>query len=143
MSTNYYLIYNECKCCNRSDSVHLGKSSGGWKFTFKTIEDFPLDKVDLALQIAEHKQSIDIKSWKSLKEFLQKYVVDFKTARIEDEYSANISFEEFLDLVHSKQANDNNKSHYWEIKNDSRWTFEPENELIDEEGYSFSRRDFS
>lgn len=143
MGTNYYLIYNKCECCNRSDRIHLGKSSAGWKFTFQTIENFPLDKVDLALQMIDYKESIDIKSWKSLKEFLKKYVVEFKTAVIQDEYGTNISFEEFLNLVESKQINNENKSHYLEIKNNPEWDFNSENEIIDEEGYSFSRLEFS
>jgi len=64
MGTNYYLIYNECKCCNRHDKVHLGKSSYGWKFTFQTIENFPLRNLDPAYEIADSDEEIEIKSYK-------------------------------------------------------------------------------
>ena len=34
MGTNYYLYYNVCECCGRQDSIHIGKSSCGWRFLF-------------------------------------------------------------------------------------------------------------
>lgn len=43
MSTNYYATLNNCECCKRADTVHLGKRSGGWKFNFQgsdTVRDF-------------------------------------------------------------------------------------------------------
>lgn len=38
MGTNYYATLNACECCKRSDQIHLGKSSGGWKFSFQGSE---------------------------------------------------------------------------------------------------------
>jgi hypothetical protein len=32
MGTNFYFHHNVCKCCKRSDVMHIGKSSGGWCF---------------------------------------------------------------------------------------------------------------
>lgn len=142
MGTNYYLKYNECKCCNRFDQIHLGKSSGGWKFTFQTIENFELKLVDPAHVIADSEETITIESWKDLQKFLRMCVIDFKTARIVDEYGEPHSLEEFEKLVRDKFI-DKNKSHYWEVKNDTRYPMDAERELIDEEGHSFSRTDFS
>jgi hypothetical protein len=34
MGTNYYLLTNYCEHCKRGDKEHLGKSSGGWTFSF-------------------------------------------------------------------------------------------------------------
>ncbi len=143
MGTNYYLIYNECKCCNRYDEIHLGKSSGGWKFTFQTIECLSLKKIDHAHAIADSDEEITIKTWKDLNDFLYKYVVEFKTARIRDEYRDDCSYQDFVTLVLTKFAMESNKSHYWELKNDIRWTFDEERELLDPEGHSFSTTDFS
>ncbi len=143
MGTNYYLIYNECKCCNRYDEVHLGKSSCGWKFTFQSIENFSLKNIDHAHTIANTEEEITIKTWRDLKEFLYKYVVEFKTARIIDEYKDECSYKEFVEMVDFKFTKPENKSHYWYMKDDTQWKFDEENELIDLEGHSFSRREFS
>lgn len=34
MGTNYYLTINKCSHCGRSDTIHVGKQSAGWKFLF-------------------------------------------------------------------------------------------------------------
>jgi len=39
MATNYYVVYNLCKCCERYDKLHLGKDCYGWKFTFNGTEN--------------------------------------------------------------------------------------------------------
>jgi|WetSurMetagenome_2_1015567.scaffolds.fasta_scaffold11064_4 hypothetical protein len=78
MGTNYYLEYDKCKKCGRADSIHIGKSSAGWKFLFQKIpgkaESFP--------------------QWVYL---LQK-------GTITDEYDKEHTFKEFLELVKSKQC---------------------------------------
>ncbi len=38
MGMNYYYRSEICKCCSRYNSVHLGKSSAGWAFSFKGDE---------------------------------------------------------------------------------------------------------
>ena len=58
MSTNYYLKYNICKCCNRCDSKHIGKFSFGWDFVFEEISSFNLKDVDLVYKIANEDKII-------------------------------------------------------------------------------------
>jgi len=38
MGTNYYAHLNFCPHCERYDRVHIGKSSGGWKFAIEIHE---------------------------------------------------------------------------------------------------------
>lgn len=40
MGTNYYLHERRCDLCGKSDRVmHIGKSSGGWAFSFRAYDD--------------------------------------------------------------------------------------------------------
>jgi hypothetical protein len=39
MGINYYLRHNQCKCCNRYDELHIGKSSAGWCFSLHVIPE--------------------------------------------------------------------------------------------------------
>jgi hypothetical protein len=39
MGTNYYARVNHCDKCNRGDDLHIGKSSFGWKFSFRGHRD--------------------------------------------------------------------------------------------------------
>ena len=77
MGTNYTLYYNKCSCCGRSDSLHIGKSSAGWKFLFQKIEG----------------RAENVEQWKVL------------TAKgeIVDEYGKTVTFEWFWELVENKQ----------------------------------------
>jgi len=68
--------------------------------------------------------------------------LNLKLQESSDECETCISYEDFIEMVQIKNT-PKNKSHYWEIKNDSRWQFNPDEEIIDEDEYSFSRRDFS
>lgn len=46
MGTNYYLNISVCKCCRKPVEVlHIGKSSAGWKFAFKTYKDLGISTV--------------------------------------------------------------------------------------------------
>ncbi len=37
MGTNFYLHSGICECCGKADEIHhIGKSSMGWKFLFKS-----------------------------------------------------------------------------------------------------------
>ena len=38
MGTNYYWIHHECSKCGRHERTHIGKSSGGWTFTFHATD---------------------------------------------------------------------------------------------------------
>jgi hypothetical protein len=49
MSTNYYLRKG-CPSCRREDSIHVGKSAGGWMFSarmYQGVVDYPSFADDL------------------------------------------------------------------------------------------------
>jgi len=61
MGTNYYVIKDKCECCKRSTrEYHIGKSSGGWAFSF---QGYPWNKLT---------------SWKAWKEFLKDQAIEGK-----------------------------------------------------------------
>ena len=39
MGTNYYIETEVCECCDRSDIIHIGKSSCGWVFSLHETEE--------------------------------------------------------------------------------------------------------
>ncbi len=127
MGTNYYVAKNLCECCNRYDrEYHIGKSSMGWAFTFQGY------KYD------------NLTTWKLWKEYLKDQI-------IKDEYGDTISYEEFVEMVETykspnyinSQNNRKNLSHNTQGKIDSRPWFNPEYDWDDEDGYSFTSREFS
>ena len=83
MGTNYDLKYKICDECGRFDTLHLGKSSGGWKF---------------ALQANDFKY---YKNWEEMKSWLEAKC-DTR-GRIYDEYNEEIKLKDFIDLVEKKQ----------------------------------------
>lgn len=78
MGTNFVLLCNVCHCCGRSDKLHIGKSSAGWKFLFEKIP-----------KVAENKAD-----WMELT----------RKGEIVDEYGKKWSFDDFWDLVARKQV---------------------------------------
>ena len=124
MGTNYYVIKDKCECCKRSErEYHIGKSSWGWAFSF---QGYPWNKLT---------------SWQAWKEFL-------KDQAIEDEYGDPVSYEDFVKMVEQYKApgfcNENgrvNLQHNDEGKK-SGW-FNPETDWDDEDGYSFTTKEFS
>jgi hypothetical protein len=86
MGTNYYYHLNECPTCHRKEILHIGKSSGGWKFNFQSEKG--------------------IKSWKEWKEFIKN-----NTGKIIDEYDKELSLDELESWIAQKQQNIFNKSH--------------------------------
>lgn len=94
MGTNYYSKEykgNRCKSCGRSDEVeekHIGKSSGGWQFCFDHWYN-------------EHNSFND---WK-------KYL-EQENVKIFDEYNREVSLNEFIEIVESKQSNKNGNDGY-------------------------------
>ena len=77
MGTNYYLKSNACKECGHCQSEkHIGKSSIGWKFLFRS-----------------HFQIQDFDEW------VEELNDPFKL--IYDEYGRKITLEKFLDLVNN------------------------------------------
>jgi hypothetical protein len=78
MGTNYYLRKNICKECARYDELHLGKSSMGWRFTFRAHND-------------PHIHSTE--DWKKR----------MKEGLIFDEYGCPVSEKEFWEIVEAKR----------------------------------------
>lgn len=126
MGTNYYVAKNACECCNRYDEeYHIGKSSMGWSFTF---QGYPWNKLT---------------SWKQWKEFL-------KDQDIRDEYGERIDYDWFVNMVETykspgfvREDGCVNLQHNEQGKKDARPWFNPEYDWDDEDGYSFSKREFS
>lgn len=126
MGTNYYVAKNFCECCHRYDEeYHIGKSSGGWAFTF---QGYPAERLT---------------SWKSWKEFLKNQI-------IMDEYRERISYDWFVAFVENEKSpnytwgeNRKNLSHNAAGKEGSYPWFDPKYDWDDEDGYSFSSREFS
>ena len=127
MGTNYYVAKNLCECCDRYDrEYHIGKSSMGWAFTFQGY------KYD------------NLTTWKLWKEYL-------KDKTIKDEYGDTISYEEFVEMVETykspnyinSQNNRKNLSHNESGRKDQYPWFNPEYDWDDEDGYSFTSREFS
>ena len=77
MGTNYFLHRNKCDKCGRYDEVHIGKSSGGWRFVFHYIPN-AFEKVTDWMQAMADGQ-------------------------IFDEYGRLVSFNEFWTTVDIKQ----------------------------------------
>lgn len=125
MGTNYFHRTNICDCCGRFDERHIGKSSGGWQFSF---HGYRPDEV--------WGSTVSIESWEDWKELL------IGEPFIFDEYKKQISLNEFFVLVSKKQANPKNLNHttyclgrYGSDVDASNW--------LDPEGYSFSDTEFS
>lgn len=126
MGTNYYVAKNLCECCNRYDEeYHIGKSSGGWAFSFQGYREERLV------------------SWKAWKEFLKNQI-------IKDEYGDTMPYEDFVTMVETYKApgyvNENgrkNLQHNEVGKKDKYPWFNPEYDWDDEDGYSFCSREFS
>lgn len=91
MGTNYYAIINKCSCCDRFDTIHIGKKSIGWKFSFQGYDN--------------------IKSWEEWKDILSK-----ENTSIINEYDEKINLSDFFKIVensHDKRDHINEclKSH--------------------------------
>lgn len=135
MGTNYYFRYNLCKCCDRYDELHIGKSSGGWQFLFHCIdEDIDLHNIDpksILLDISETHVVID--SYEVWKKFINKFVLEYGIAKIFDEYDREVTPAELYDKIDSKRKL---LSHYHNVKEDRQC-------FLDPDGHSFIRGEFS
>ena len=124
MGTNYYVAKNKCDCCNRYDEeYHIGKSSGGWAFSFQGY------KYD------------GLVSWKHYKEFLRDKI-------IMDEYGERIDYDWFVHFIETVKSpsfvNPNgNKNAIHNESGRKAGYFNPEYDWDDEDGYSFCAREFS
>lgn len=129
MGTNYYVAKNVCDCCNRYDEeYHIGKSSWGWAFSFRGY------------------RSERLVSWQSWKQFLRDKV-------IMDEYGERVDYDWLVNFIENEKSpgyvrDDGHKNlqHNEAGKkvdlNGYSW-FNPEYDWDDEQGYSFSSREFS
>lgn len=131
MGTNYYVAKNKCECCNRYDEeFHIGKSSGGWAFTFQGY------KYD------------GLVSWKLYKEFLWQAIYT-RGKYIVDEYGEFIDYDDFVTMVETVKSpnyvNEYNgiKNHLHNDAGRKQGYFNPEYDWDDEDGYSFCSREFS
>lgn len=113
MGTNYYLRMNICPHCGRYDEVHLGKSSGGWRFMFHGYRDKD-DPIKLTNLVNLFK------------------ILNTEGIRIFDEYGEEETRQEFLDFVNQKQSE---KSQFPSLGTDRG--------EIDENGFEFYYYDFS
>lgn len=82
MGTNFYTKIKECDNCGRYETVHLGKSSAGWQFSF------------------QYNGGQFYKNVPEMKKWLFGRI-------IEDEYGKVISNEDFWEMVENKQNSEN------------------------------------
>lgn len=137
MGTNYYIRYNICKCCDKYDEFHIGKNSMGWQFTFQKIssnDEINLKHLDPKTMLLDKDIYVELKSFTDWESFIKKYVVDFETAKIYDEYDKEITPLDFFNMIKEKQTPEN-KIHTIEV-NDN-------NSYLDLQGHCFIRGDFS
>jgi hypothetical protein len=115
MGTNYYTKTKKCpECGHQPEGIHLGKSSGGWQFSF------------------QYNGGQYYKNVEEMKEWL-------KDKAILDEYGNSISNKEFWVMVERKQKEEKlNHAKFCHEK--YPYTRETEH-VID--GYSFSDCEFS
>ncbi len=126
MGDNYYLHEGICKCCKASKKqTHIGKSSGGWTFSFRGYRsEWDDPKIE------------SYKMWLVLIEA----ATENGDAEIRDEYGDTINVEDFKKMVKAKENAKMNHTTYCEEKH-------PEHAArdcwLDEEGHSFSGGEFS
>ena len=126
MGTNYYVATNRCECCKRFDEeVHIGKKSYGWAFSFRGYREHPTK----------------LTSWREWKEYL-------RYKEIVDEYGDTVDYQWFCGLVeaagapgHTRQEDEHQNLVHNEEGRKKGW-FNSEYDWDDEDGYSFSGREF-
>lgn len=134
MGTNYYVNDAPRFKSFKKNRIHIGKNSSGWEFGFKawSKNDDPFPK--------------EIRSWKQWKEHIETIGFVF------DEYDNVWSAEQFFDIVEKSRipyrhsfTNDiitpTNHYDYCKIHHPSEIT--PEHGWKDEDGWSFTTREFS
>ena len=96
MGTNYYAETKKCSLCGRSEKIHIGKSSAGWRFLFRGYGS-PHDDGSDGLPK-------DVTGWHV---FLGRSDV-----RIVDEYEHEVTLEEFWWRVGSKSDHKRHSSEH-------------------------------
>ena len=92
MGTNYYLVKNGPSVL---EPIHIGKSSGGWLFHFQNQNDQ-----------YSYSQPIVWNTWNQVRDTLKRLTVDSDEFVIMNEYDNIVPFEDFCDLVESKQKDE-------------------------------------
>ena len=93
MGLNYYADTNICKHCKRGEhTIHIGKSSCGWKFAVEVHEEF----------------------YKSFEEFMT--FINRKDVIITDEYDKVVTAKELMDKIESKKGGMSHLDNYPEYK---------------------------
>lgn len=125
MGTNYYLRNNICEKCDLYDELHIGKSSAGWRFSFRAY----LDPDD----VPDGKIIQNIYDWKR--------VIDQEDCQIFDEYGDFHTKESFYSLVTKKSGL---KSHaQYVLDNSDKYPAHAKDNWSDELGNSFTNNEFS
>lgn len=104
MGTNYYAIKKKPRIVKIYDEIHLGKSSAGWKFAFQEQEQYH--------------------NFEEFKDF----ILNNNEWIIKNEYDKEISPNDLLKLIETKQKENNPDDFTWD-KNVG--------------GYRFTDKDFS
>jgi len=118
MGTNYYQRTDICKCCNRYEERHIGKSSCGWKFSFQGY--------------IENEDNPKIQSFEDWKKELQ------ADGKIFDEYGTEFPFEEFVSIVENREVEALNHFDWC-----SKEGYDMSRDWKDDKGFSFSSSEFS
>lgn len=129
MGTNYY-AQDDATCDNpaHTKTLHIGKSSGGWKFGFHGI---PAHEPPLT-------------SWAAWREFLA-------TKEITDEYGRTLTLEEFTEVVEKRWTPTGRSTPHCRVTPDDhtkvhgyggRW-YDGGGEYHDPEGHDFFDGEFS
>ena len=92
MGTNYYIETEKCECCDRSDMIHIGKSSCGWVFSLHETEEL-----------------------KSLENWITKLL----HGTISDEYGREIDFRSMINTISNRSFGKIGSKDYglWKIEN--------------------------
>lgn len=129
MGTNFYLRSEICGHCDHAKKEqHIGKRSGGWKFTWRGYRD------DVPPVTSK-------KDWAAL--------FQAPGVQIKDEYGQKYTPQEFLDMVDAWDANPKNThTHYAYVRDPANSRGVPYQRFIDEswmdaEGYNFVGGEFS
>jgi len=92
MGTNYYAQEDSCESCNRCDEYkryHIGKSSGGWRFSLHVKGDIP--------DYNTHDYELPEGSFSCLDDW--KHYLAEDNVRIFDEYRGELTLEELLKVI--------------------------------------------
>ena len=92
MGTNYYAVRTRP---TTDRPIHIGKSSYGWKFLFRTQNE------------NWNEPPVVWRTFDQVYEWLYKYTVESDNYVIIDEYDEVISFEDFIKMVEDKQSVEN------------------------------------